>query len=811
MRTGGFLLLLLWAATARGQISGKVMTTQGEAVPFANVIVCTAADTTIAGGTITDESGVFSYTPSVTGALLLKVSSLGYKTFISDIIYVNRPDDSLALPVIVLADEQNIMMEVNVSARRELVRNTASGKIVHVQGSILTKGSNALQVLERLPGVIVDRRNNQLSLNGQAGVPVLMNGRRLQMPVEELTGLLESTTADNIEKIELITSPDAAYDAEGGVGMINIVFKSNEILGTQVFLSATAGYGFREKGVMTLGLSKGLKRLNINTTYSFNRDIRQSGFAGYGTSANPNLAGPSRDTFYGMTDGFHNTRNAHLTLEYRPSSALKVGTDVSWISSGTQNHNRNGGSWDVAGEEFVGIKTVSDGVNRKQNLISALFLENKLSGRSDIKLEAGYIGFGNDSRTVFTSDYFDRNGNSYEPLNPIFTKGNKGSSSSMIRVGVLKADYSLSFHDKFTAGFGAKGSYSVNGNTSRIDRLTGESWEADPRSQSNITGDERIGALYFNSRATLNARSGLQAGLRYEYWNRTFNNAREPYVISQLFPSVSYTYKINDPSSLSLGYYRRISRPAYTDLISDLFYNDPTSVFGGNPTLKPALSDVVKAEYSNRGFAASLTFQNEKNAILRYQLSTNAANDILILFPQNLDYMKSLTLNLSYPFTVFSWWKIAANSISALRNYRISYSLVPVTRTYMYQNFSYTSHIKLPDNFEVEISGWNNLPFLEGTNRVKGFGVVNLGISKNLGRNRGAFQLALPDLFKSMQVSSDMGGAAPVVFHIESHNRWRDETALYRVIKLTYSRTFGKNVRKVNYTMNEDEKERIRL
>lgn len=64
----------------------------------------------------------------------------------------------------------------------------------------------------------------------------------------------------------------------------------------------------------------------------------------------------------------------------------------------------------------------------------------------------------------------------------------------MIRVGVLKADYSLSFHDKFTAGFGAKGSYSTNGNTSRIDRLTGESWEADPRSQSNITGDERLGA-----------------------------------------------------------------------------------------------------------------------------------------------------------------------------------------------------------------------------------------------------------------------------------------------------------------------------
>ena len=111
---------------------------------------------------------------------------------------------------------------------------------------------------------------------------------------------------------------------------------------------------------------------------------------------------------------------------------------------------------------------------------------------------------------------------------------------------------------------------------------------------------ERIAAVYSQVKYMLDAKSNLLLGLRYEYWKRDFSNQDGVFEISKFFPSVLYTYAINQNSSINFNYSRRISRPAYTDLISNLFYTDPTFVFSGNPLLKPTLSDMLKVEYAKK-------------------------------------------------------------------------------------------------------------------------------------------------------------------------------------------------------------------
>ena len=106
----------------------------------------------------------------------------------------------------------------------------------------------------------------------------------------------------------------------------------------------------------------------------------------------------------------------------------------------------------------------------------------------------------------------------------------------------------------------------------------------------------------------------------------------------------------------------------------------------------------------------------------------------------------------------------------------------------------------------MELSGWYNFPFYDGTNKIKGFGVVNLGISKTLSGNRGTLQLVFPDLFQTFSVHTDIGGMTRIVYDINTVSTWKDESARYRIFNLTFSRTFGENSGKRHNSENEEHK-----
>lgn len=807
MKTLLLVLTTFFSFTAFGQITGKVITAKAEAVPFANIVLLSSTDSTIITGSATDENGNFQLNPSRSGEFMLCISSIGYKNYQSKPFAFNNAPIQLAS--ILLAEENNALNEVTVSAKKELIQNTPLGKVINIQSSLMTKGSNALQVLERLPGVISDRRNNQFSLNGQSGVTILFNGRRVPMSMEELMNLLESTVADNIEKIELITSPTAQYDADGGAGIINIIFKKNENEGTRLNLSATAGYGYREKALTSLGLSHGFKKANINASYSFGHNHDNSGYRGHGTSIFPFMGGFNSTIFGGFTDRTQQVHNLNVLAEFHPTTKTSFGGELS-LSAG-KNHNLV----DITGDRimpdgsFLGSKGLSDGMNKRQNFISSVYLNQKLSAKSQLNLDISYIGYNNDSPNLVTYRYFDETGKDIPPTNPIFNYGNRGQSHSTIHVGVIKADYILQMSAKIQAEFGIKGSYTTNANHSTVERKVSDVWEIDPRTQSTISGNEKIAAAYSQFRFLLNPKSNLHAGLRYEYWQRDINIYKDGFTIAQFFPSLLYTYAPNAQSSLSLNYSRRITRPTYTDLISNLFYNDATFVFSGNPLLKPTITDVVKAEFNKKGYSVGLSFQYDLHPILRYQITSNPQKDIGVSSPQNLDYQKSINLFVSVPFQLTSWWKFTLGSTTALRRYKISYSLSPAEKTYLFQNLNFTQTISLPKNFEIELSGWQNFPFFDGANKLNGFGVMNLGIAKKLKNDKGTFQLSLPDLFQTTAYYTHIGSMTPIAFNIRSESNFKDETALYRVIRLTYSRSFGRNTRNINRNGENEERDRV--
>lgn len=798
-------LLLFTIFPCWAQLTGHVRNAASEPVPFATVALIALADSGIVIGTSADAAGGFVFRDPPVGTFGLRITSVGYQPLVwaPVTLIAHQP---MNLPDLVLEESAESLDAVVVTGQVEQAEQTATGMVIHVQQSLLTKGSTALQVLERLPGVITDRRNGQFSLNGQSGVTVLINGRKVQLSMAEVMTLLENTVADNVEQVELITAPDAQYDADGGAGMINIVMKKPEEAATKVNLSATGGYGFREKATTSLGVSQAFRRISLYSAYSFLYDVGRSGYHGHGTNDNPNIGGENYNVFYGFTEGHQHTHNLNLAADIKLSPRVLLGSDFSLTLMNSKNEVQMGSSWDLVDGPYVDMRALSAGHNTGYNLMASGYGQFGLTDYASLNLDVSYVGHRSDNPSTIRSRYYDEAGNETTPENELFTEGNRGQNHSRIDAEVIKLDYEIT-REVLSLGFGVKGSYAANINDSRVERMEDSGWEVDPRSQHQINSHEVIGAAYSQTGIQWSEKHRLQVGLRYEYWQREIDGQNgNTFRVAQFFPSLSQTFTLKDHNRMTISYLRRISRPAYTDLVSNVFYADPTFILSGNPYLKPAISDVIKMDFLIRGVSIGVSAQREIHPILRYQITTDAAQDIGISSPQNLDYLRSINCYWTFPAQLLPWWRLSVSSTTALRNYRISYSMEPVEDTFVYQSFNFSQTIRLPWAMEMELSGWYNFPFDEGTNSVDGFGVVNFGLAKTLDNDWGTIQLAMPDLLRTFSVRSHLGAVAPLPFQIHNVSQWQAESALYQVVKLTYSRTFGGKVQHTSRSTEERER-----
>src|SRR5690606_11648356 len=141
---------------------------------------------------------------------------------------IDKSDYSPA--TISLRSDNRKLEEVTVEGKRPLVESKPGKLILNVENSPIAAGNNALDIVQRAPGVSLDNNNN-LQLMGQSGVAVTIDGRQTYMTGEQLLNFLKSTDGNQIKSVEVITSRSAKDDAEGAVGTINIVLKKNRMEG----------------------------------------------------------------------------------------------------------------------------------------------------------------------------------------------------------------------------------------------------------------------------------------------------------------------------------------------------------------------------------------------------------------------------------------------------------------------------------------------------------------------------------------------------------------------------------------------------
>lgn len=804
------LSVLTFLQPVSGQISGRLVTAGGQPIPFANVLLLQGKDSTLIKGTLTDEKGVYQIAYNANGNYVLRVTSIGYRTWHSAVFTSTRMNFG---DQVLQVDAQQLG-EVVVQAEKPLFQQRMDGLVVNVESSVMSKGSSVLQVLERSPGVSLDYQNGGFSLNGKSGVMVMLNGKLVRMPVEKVVNLLSSMSANDVEKIEILNTPGAAYDAEGGGGVINIVMKKHKQLGTNGSFSLTGGYGKREKGNASLYLSRNGPRTNTYGSYTFSHDNTYSDMFIVSTQDMPVLGGRMAVSAWDTTRRVQNDHTVVLGLDSRLSEKITVGANVTFNSSHSKALVHNFLHYLVLPDSLLLFDGYIHARNRWNSVISSLYLEKMVRKEDKLSLDVDYLYFNNSTPSEVNNTFFDENGHKAGTNNDtLFSPRQKGTSNTAIHVGVAKMDFTKQWSSKLKMETGIKGTYTFASSGSGIQSLIDGKWIARDETVNQLEMREGIGAAYASFNLQLDSLTNLIAGARYEY-SHTRMDSEIPVnrKLGTLFPGIFINRKLSEYAGLTLSYTKRISRPSYNDLASYVTYSDPTAVYTGNPFLRPAITHNIKLGYNYRNYAISLLWSRDKHPIARYQLTQSAGADLLYVSPQNLAYMRDITLQTNLPWKVGDWWDMSYSFTGTLRRYSIVHTLVPVVHNYFACSVNFNETFKLPQHYFIEVSGWYNSTFYNGSIKITGLGAINAGIKKDLNNNWGSLQLSVVDIFRTIHVNPYYGTLTKEAFDIQNHVAINVESAVIPIAKLTWSKSFGTGTFKNREQRSSarDEQERVR-
>lgn len=766
---------------AEGHIKGSVVdqTTQ-KALPFATVILKDSNNVYIAGG-ITDDQGRFELDKIPPGEYLFEIQFIGYENY-TQTIEITAENNSLDLGIIAIKDIGQSLDEITIKADKPLYVQKVDRMVINVGSSILSSGSTALELLERSPGVSVNRQSGSISLVGKEGVNVMINGKISYMPQESIVQLLEGMSSDNIESIELITTPPANLDAEGNAGYINFVLKKSPDAGLNGSYSFSGGVGNGTTTQDNINFNFRKNKLNLYGNYSFSRRNQDQQFE-FGRTVIDDFDNVNDLYTISYRDPIQRNHNLRLGMDYELTEKTIIGViidayDQKWsmdaVNESVETENGNPKSF---------VELINDERNQWQHFGSNLNVKHNFKASEYLSINFDYLYFYNENPTNYANSFFDENG---ELIKEELTNSNKTTPLSSF---VSSADYSNQINENLRLDTGIKVALNKFENDVTVNTFDGEDFIPDPTLTNFSELEENIFAIYASTDYNISKKTNIKFGLRYEYTDSELNTDKEGKVVDrtygELFPSAFITHQVNDSLSFGLSYVRRITRPTFNEMAPFVIFFDPTTFFAGNPAIQPAISNAFKFGTTYKSFLLSAEYSVEEGTIARFQQRYDEENDRLIYESMNIDQTRVFSITLGLPVKLTDWWR-TQNTLIYL-NTSVENTTDDIKRTYEQNTFQLnsTQSFKISETVSSEINIFYDGPSLAGTMEMKSNFFMNFGIQKKLGEKWGTLRFNINDLFESNKfrsTSSSPDQNLNSVINIDFSNR---------TYLLTYFRNFG--------------------
>ncbi|MFK7775842.1 MAG: TonB-dependent receptor [Saprospiraceae bacterium] len=797
--TISFLFSFFIINAQNGIIKGQLADEKGTVLEYANVLLLNPLDSTLIKGVVTNLDGGFIFEEVEKGSYLVSASSVGFNESYSELI--NSNGDEISINPLILTQGLELS-EVTVTIKKPFIEMKADKIVVNVENSTVNSGNSAIEILQKSPGVIIDK-DNQISLRGKQGVLVMINGKNQYLTGEELTRLLESMPAENIQSIEIITNPSAKYDAEGNAGIINIRLKKNNNIGFN--------------GAVNAGIRKGQK-LSYNTGLNFN--YRSNKINIYGSGSMNEWAGfqdlvikkvipfnEGETTFDQNSDMTDNERsyNTRLGIDYNLSDKTTIGVLYNFNEENNVWNNDN--RTEITGTNTPGFNILNViGKNEgfwNQHSINFNAVHNFDDKGTSLTFDADYSLYQSDFENTYDNDYLDENNEMV--LAPFMLRNFEQSD---IDIFATRLDFTKSFEAGYNLELGAKLSMVTTDNDTKFEALENGNWENQTNRSNNFVYDENVMAAYANVSKSF-GKINIQAGLRMEHTNSEGNSvtleSSVPREYTDFFPSLSLSHTIGEKHSLSYNYSRRINRPSYQDLNPFIGYLDDYTFSIGNPLLNPQYSNSFGVNYGfGNSFFVSANYSRTKDAITEVIEQFSSENKTFQT-TINLDNYNSASLTLSKSIP---WKEIGVTRINLTSFYNDFQSSIP-SGTLDNQNVAYHIYIgnefNLPADIVFELSGTYQSNVTFGMFDIKPQYGLDLGFSKEILKGNGSVKIGVDDIFytRRNEVFVRQDDIILDVFQ-------RNDT---RRVKASFKYKFGNNklkgVRRRS-SATEDEKSRIK-
>lgn len=766
---------------AQCTINGKVEDNSSEPIPFVNVLLLDNQDSTLVKGAVSDETGKYTINNIQPGKYLLTASMVGYEKAYGPPVTIEEENSDFTVPALTLSEDVQQLEEITVETTRPFIEKQVDRTVVNVANSIVSSGSTGLEVLEKAPGVIVDRQNNSISLLGKDGVIVQIDGRRTNLSMADVVMMLRSTSSDNIEKIELITNPSAKYDAEGNAGIINIVMKENNNIGTNGTVSIAAGSGRFDRERGSVQVNHRSEKFNVFGSYSANRGGNYWDFELYRKQGDGDQRNIVEQEMYIRVREMG--QNAKAGVDYFIGKNTTIG--VVWNGFWNDSRERNPEARTAFRRQESGpvyLLTLSDiwTTNVSSNQMGNVNLQH---------------AFGTDGG-VLTADvdlgHFRRQMNSNLLTNTIIPEEAPDSPEGLltqmpvsIDILTFKVDYSRSLWQKWKIEAGIKhSSVKSDNNLALSSGIVGE-LEVDPELSNHFQYTERVNAAYASVTGEPFDRTEMQLGLRaeqtYSLGHSLSLNEEVERNYLDLFPSLFVSREMTEKHDLTFSYSYRIDRPNYQDLNPARWYLDPYSFGQGNPFLNPQYTHSLELQH---GFKDMIFTSFGASFISDYvfQLVQPVDNQKAERIPQNIGNSQAYNLNVNFPVTITKDWKLQANLLGLYSRLQYSFQDIPLEVEQVSGRLNLTNSILFGKGWRGELSGWLNTPAVYAMFQVPWIGSLDAGIQKSFNEKWKA-SLSMQDLLHTNKFIRN--GAAPGF--IQNYSIGMDT----RVIMLSLTYSFG--------------------
>jgi hypothetical protein len=741
-----FAISIFASSQSSYSLSGIVTDDKNQGVDLALVTLTSTIDSLIKSE-YTDQDGSFEFSAIKEGSYIVNVRILGFEIYQKE-IQISGPNNQISLETISLTTNALLLEAVTVTAKTPYIERKIDRTVVNVDALIANAGSNALEALERAPGISLDQNGN-IKLKGRSGVTIYIDDKPTYLSGAELENYLKSLPAGSVKQIEIMPNPPAKYEAAGNSGVINIITKRNKTIGFNgnTVLSLQQGRYTRSNNSLNLNFNKNrvslyaninggfrnsFQDLNINRFYKNEQNIRTSSF--------------SQNSFI-VKDG--QSANAKVGLDYYVNDKTTIGFSAKGLLSLSGDKTDNT-AYVKDAQSNVLSRVIADNTteNTFDNATFNVYFKRLLDTLGSVlTIDADYVTYNSGSEQVFENFIYNaENIKTYQDLI-------NGEIPSDISIYAAKMDYSKPLNATSKLEAGLKTAFTQTDNeaiySNTIDGIT----KPDYGLSNRFLYDEWIHAGYLNFNKNI-GRLGLQLGLRAETTTlkgHQLGNVEQPdtnftRTYSNLFPTFYASYQADSLGHHVLGFSfgRRIDRPFFQDLNPFISPLDKFTFYGGNPGLLPT--------YSNN-FSLSHSYKNTINTSLNYAKTTDGINETLEIRdgiyysrPGNIATNHTMSISVDAATEITKWYRLNMYVELGHQIFESKLYTEQLNASGTYYALSATNSLQLGQGWNADIRGDYQSDIVYAQLLIKSFGTLNFAIQKKILKDMGSLKLSVNDI-----------------------------------------------------------------